>query len=67
MVKDPQILQVGVKWTCVGSPLGNFLPILFFDKNIPQLLGLFSKNVFNMIKQLKLPTFFAAFIIGINN
>jgi hypothetical protein len=67
MVKGPQILQVGVKWPCVGSPLGKISPKKTIDKNIPQLLGLFSKNVFSMIKQLKPLTFFVAFTIGINN
>jgi len=37
------------------------------DNNIPQLLGLSSKNVFSVIKQLRPPTFFVAFTIGTNN
>jgi hypothetical protein len=26
MVKNPQILQGGVEWPCVGSPLGEISP-----------------------------------------
>jgi len=43
MVKGSQILQVGVKWPCVGSPLGKISPKKTIDKNIPQLFGLFQK------------------------
>jgi hypothetical protein len=67
MVKNPQILQLNVKWPCVGSPLGKILPKKTNDNNIPQLLGLSSKNVFSVIKQLDLQPFFVAFTIGTNN